>query len=427
MKLFGVTIDLFNSQKVKRLELEKEELEKKLLPKNELISKLIYNVGTKALTLIFNDGDVLTGNVDQDIVDRIKIANDKSLITKLMSSYQYEVPNEDEGFEEDDREAVSTYIDVLHGHEDFDIINGEVYFKGITSIAIPSVIVAAFVELVNNKCDCENDLKYKSLKAFTLKLLLNPIESSRNQLLTFVKKNDVRITSFGNLVLYRRCISLNENKDLIEFISKSWIKVKGWKKSPKNYVVFKNQDIYSLSELGKSCIGGEFIGNLDELYYDVPNMEENVYTSAHDRSIRIKLGEIYSIPEEQVDLDSSVCHSGGLHVASVNYNYSSYGNTPLVVLVNPSKTITVPSEEIAKMRVSEMFIVGIHENVGNHVSDDFVHDFDEKYHNNSIEELEEALKNKSLATVSISEAVSELTIKEVVNITDKLKNRIITI
>ena len=53
--------------------------------------------------------------------------------------------------------------------------------------------------------------------------------------------------------------------------------------------------------------------------------------------------------------------------------------------------------------------------------------FDELYHNQTIDELQEALKNKSFEPISVSTEVTELSLKEVVNITEVLKNRIVEI
>ena len=84
-----------------------------------------------------------------------------------------------------------------------------------------------------------------------------------------------------------------------------------------------------------------------------------------------------------------------------------------------------------KIGVKQMFIAAITEQdeEGNYVdidNQDLVN-FDELYHNESIEELLEALKTKSLGVTSVSDAVSEVSLKEVQNITNLLKNRVINL
>lgn len=84
-----------------------------------------------------------------------------------------------------------------------------------------------------------------------------------------------------------------------------------------------------------------------------------------------------------------------------------------------------------KIGVRQMFIAAIttqdengsYEDIDNQ---DLVN-FDELYHNESLEELQEALKTKSLEATSISTAVSEVSLKDVENISNILKNRIVTI
>ena len=267
-----------------------------------------------------------------------------------------------------------------------------------------------------------------------LALLLNPLKESREQLLNFVKKNDVKITSYGNLVLYRACWEAkNESDALVKFVAKEYLKIKAWKKSPKSYFVASRLNDYKLlkeEEIPKDDNPyWTNHGNLAELYSKLPEMqsEGKQYYSDHGKK-KIVIGDIYKIDDSEVNLDSGVCHSGGLHLAAVDYDYSGYGNTNLICLLNPSKTITVPSREIKKLRCSEMMVVGINPNeIGVHIDEGFYSNLDENYHNYSLEVLQEALKNKSFEPISVSTEVTELTIKEVANVTDILKNRVVEI
>ena len=254
------------------------------------------------------------------------------------------------------------------------------------------------------------------------------MQSSRNQLLTFVKNNDVRITEFGNLVLYRRCWAKDENIDLVKFVAKEYLKIKAWKKAPSNYEVFDDNGFISICG-EKRHDYNKHVGNLAELYQKLPELQKDSkqYYSDHGNK-KIVLGDIYSIEDNQVNLDAGLCAAGGLHAAAVNYDYTGFGDTPLVVLVNPSKTITVPTNDIGKMRVSEMFVVGINDKPhGEHVSEDTVHNFDGNYHNYSLEQLKSALSEKSVANVSVSDAVSDLSLKEVANVSEILAKRVISI
>jgi proline dehydrogenase len=71
---------------------------------------------------------------------------------------------------------------------------------------------------------------------FTLKLLLNPVEEARQDALSYINQYAVKLTSNGNMIMFRRIVSVADtNKELVEFISKQYVKVKSWKKSPQNY------------------------------------------------------------------------------------------------------------------------------------------------------------------------------------------------
>jgi len=436
MSIFSKTIDYLSG--VIKLRRELEELKQNVstpVVESKCKNRLIYDVNNGYVTVIDCDGSSYNGYVDKEVAEKLKTA-DTAEIIRLLSHKEEKV--EENNVEQEEKEIVSNFLDVFEGVEDFEVRGNSVYFKGITSVEIPSLIVGRFIELLTqhkNGCFKLSEFdEYNSLKAFTLKLLLNPLKSSREQLLTFVRNNRISTTINGNLVLYRACYEgkeNNENTALVKFVAKEYLKLKAWKKSPKNYWVWGCDDgTFELVKENLKNTGVESnLGNLAELYTKLPEMQSKgkQYYSSHGKK-KMVIGDIYKIEDEKVDLNADVCHAGGLHAASVDYDYSGYGNVNLVVLINPAKTITVPTYDIGKMRVSEMMIVGINPNPqGVPISEDFYCDLDDNYHNYSIEELENALQTKSLGVTSVSDAVSEVSLKEVQNITNLLKNRVINL
>lgn len=397
--------------------------------KKPCVNKLVYNVNNKTLQVISCSGDTYAGfNIEPEQLESFRNADNDTIIALLSPKKEEVVDNSN--VEEQEKELVSNFLDIFEGCDDFEIVGNNVYFKGVKSVEIPSLIAARFVELIErlNNADFNAVDEYNSLKAFTLKLLLNPLENSREQLLTFVRKNDVTITSKGNLVLYRACHEGNNVDELVKFVAKEYLKIKAWKKSPKNFEVYDTAEGLKSTDKGE-IYQDDYKGNLAELYAKLPEMQKNgkQYYSSHGRK-KMVIGDIYKIDDSEVDLDASVCASGGLHAASVDYDYSGFGDTNLVVLINPAKTITVPTYDFGKMRVSEMMIVGINPNErGVHISEDFYADLDDNYHNYSLEELEHALQNKSVEATSVSTAMSEVSLKDVEVISNLLKNRIVTI
>ena len=463
MNLLNKFKEFFTNSKVKELEekiaqIQKNQIKDVLHPikfefkgiaEEKLIQKCIYNVGTKNIDVVFTDGDVISGVIEQYTYEQIRNATSKEevldlLIPKNIKGSDYDIDKE----EDDIKIQIASIVSILSEIDDFEVVGKDVFLKGVKSIAIPSSIVAEFIRIVSEmdknrekeygleyiSKDADLGEEYNSLLMFTYKLLLNPLKESREQLLNFVKKNDVKITSYGNLVLYRACWEAkNESDALVKFVAKEYLKIKAWKKSPKNYWVNIQRETENTLMLVEDKIHelnlDGCLGNLAELYAKLPEMqsEGKQYYSDHGKK-KIVIGDIYKIDDSEVNLDSGVCHSGGLHLAAVDYDYSGYGNTNLICLLNPSKTITVPSREIKKLRCSEMMVVGINPNErGVHIDEGFYSNLDENYHNYSLEVLQEALKNKSFEPISVSTEVTELSIKEVANVTDILRNRVVEI
>ena len=462
MNLLNKFKEFFTNSKIKELEEKIAQIQKNQIqsavkksevlappPMVKLIQKCIYNVGTKNIDVVFTDGDVISGVVEQDTYEQIRNATSKEevlnlLIPKNIKGSDHDLDKEEENI----KTQIAPIVSILSEIDDFEVVGEDVFLKGVKSIAIPSSIVAEFIRLLTEIQDLQDNSselidyeqldklkeEYNSLLMFTYKLLLNPLKESREQLLNFIKKNDIKITSYGNLVLYRACWeSKTEDTELIRFVAKEYLKIKAWKKSPKNYTVASRLGNYKLllnNEIPKDDNPyWENQGNLAELYSKLPEMQSKgkQYYSDHGKK-KIVIGDIYKIDDKDVNLDANVCAAGGLHCASYDYDYSGFGDTNLIVLVNPSKTITVPTYDFSKMRVSEMMIVGINPNErGVHIDEGFYSNLDENYHNYSIDELQEAFKNKSFEPISVSTEVTELSLKEVVNITDILKNRIVEV
>ena len=462
MNLLNKFKEFFTNSKIKELEEKIAQIQKNQIvsavkksevlappPMVKLIQKCIYNVGTKNIDVVFTDGDVISGVVEQYIYEQIRNATSKEevlnlLIPKNIKGSDYDIDKE----EDDIKTQIAPIVSILSEIDDFEVVGEDVFLKGVKSIAIPSSIVAEFIRIVSeiqNLQDNSSELidyeqldkvkeEYNSLLMFTYKILLNPLKESREQLLNFVKKNDAKITSFGNLVLYRACWEAKSESDaLVKFVAKEYLKIKSWKKSPKSYFVASRLNDYKLFKEGEISKDDNPYwtnhGNLAELYSKLPEMqsEGKQYYSDHGKK-KIVIGDIYKIDDKDVNLDANVCAAGGLHCASYDYDYSGFGDTNLIVLVNPSKTITVPTYDFSKMRVSEMMIVGINPNErGIHIDEGFYSNLDENYHNQSIDELQKSLKNKSFEPISVSTEVTELSIKEVVNVTDILRNRVVEI
>lgn len=409
---------------------------------------IIFSNGN--ITVVFDDGVVLDKmGVDKDFLQKVREAKTQKEIEDMMINVSAVIPPPPPPCvieTEEEKQIVQDNLDVLRKHKDFVIEGDKVCMKGV-SLPIPTIVLASFIEILEKQeilklaIEMDNGSKidhltiededlfdqYHALKMFWLKLALNPLPQSREDLLVFCRNNNVRITNNGNLVLYRRIVSLKgADKTYVSFVSQSYYSLKKKGEDVRNYAVGrKPQGTYYFVNLEDNFVEKELIGNLQVLYWELPNYETNRFTSAHDNKVSIKVGGVYSIPEDKINLNNGICAAGGLHAAAVDYNYSGFGDTPVVVLVNPCKAITVPRGEIGKLRTTEMFIACVNNKPqGTHFDEDALVAFDEEYHSHTLDELELAAAKASLDTLAVKDNLPPINLVDLTTITNMLKNRV---
>ena len=136
----------------------------------------------------------------------------------------------------------------------------------------------------------------------------------------------MKIDRHGNFYAYRRVKTVgNDSKELVDFISNAYNKIKAvWKKKTKNYEVWRNFNnpsefhLLKVGDINKKSfeVSLSYIGNLKNLYLDLPNMSENRYTDAHTGKMDYRVGQIASIPRDEGDDDNTVNCGKGLHICS---------------------------------------------------------------------------------------------------------------
>jgi len=447
--------EFFTPSKVKELEEKVLQLEQKLpvlqkgtdlveeIEKNKvekIISKILYNTNTKNIDIILSNGNVLSGIVEKDIYEEITNCNDELMILDLISPTKEEIKGSD--FDLEVEKTITPLINILSSNSNFEIENNKVYLKGIKSIAIPSSIVGEFIRLHSEI----NYYKYQSLYStpvktykeefnallmFTFWLLLNPIESSRNDCLTFIKKNDIQLTSNGLLICYRNVVSKGStNKELIKFISENYFKKKKQKKSTKNYSIYSRLGDLVICKNNKLPEENnpywENIGNLHELYQNLHTLKENTYTDNHTRTKTIKIGSIYKEDEDKIDLDNTIECSSGLHIGGKQFLFDSFGDTGVIALINPMFVRSVPVADAHKMRVSEMFISAIVDKEEFDNLNELI-DFSQEYCSSTLEDLQIELSNKVFEKLSCQDNLPITSLKEIIDITKVLSARIVKV
>lgn len=229
-----------------------------------------------------------------------------------------------------------------------------IYMKGI-NISIPKFLADKIAESEGK--ELEGLINFWKLCA------LNPDPRARQDLFGFLKGGNFTITNSGYFVAYRNVLIKKDgsNPTLTDFVNKSWMKIKGWKKSPKNYGVGKRADgSYVFMHINKKALKNtyEYVGNLNDLYKN-PKVQNKVYTDQRTKTFTIEIGKIVQMDRKKCDSDPHRDCSYGLHVGNKSFlSRGSFGNIGIAVLVNPSKVVAVPEYNQNKMRVCEYLPIG---------------------------------------------------------------------
>ena len=342
------------------------------------------------LTIILNDGDIISKH--PATIDDFNRARDARSEIELFT-----VCSSKEGLEEKRKfeEEVKRNAAILEGCKklakltDFDLRDGSIYMSGINR-SLPPMMVEEFASIVGRRNPLEplsNNEEYEALKRFWMWCCLNPRAEVAEKLFEFLKKNSFKITKQGFFVALRNVVTLHGSNELVHFVSNAYNKVKAvWKKRPDDYHVFLengeykmvhgdamytketcpceycdgsgtipgyDEDDYEDSEECPECNGtgeyedlvlaveGENIGNLTELYLDLPNRAENRFTDAYTKTFDIRIGRPVSMPMEKCRWNTDDCGAEGLHFTSDEIHYVGCGDTSVLVLINPMKVVGI--------------------------------------------------------------------------------------
>jgi hypothetical protein len=204
--------------------------------------------------------------------------------------------------------------------------------------------------------DFEDREDFQAIDRFWMWCSLNPNAESREDLFRFLKYHEMQLTNQGMFLAYRRVVSKNaQNKGLVGFVSSNYVKVKAnWKKNPIHYTVYEKDGIYELFHVTNDTPSEDYtydaIGNLQDLYLNLPTMQEDQFTDAHTHTMDYRIGVEARIERYQGNQSNQVSCSKGLHVASKAYDYSGFGDTAILVAVNPMDVLAVPRGEDGKLR-----------------------------------------------------------------------------
>lgn len=383
------------------------------------------------LIVVLPDGNVLTKpNASEDDFYAALNSKTETELRTVLASQQVVADMEAKKKEEARLKAIQKGIQTLAELDDFVVENNTVYLSG-TSRSMPQLLVEKFIEIVetqkyytgfgNLQEDLNNNDEYLAHKNFFMWCCLNPRAEVAHELYRFLTENSFRITKQGFFVALRNVVTLHGSPELVHFVSNTYNKVKAvWKKNPNEYTVFLENGEYKLVHDSKleetktftdtrcpECDGdgywedfdgdthdcehcngtgeveeyeytetvyvnhGQKIGNLVELYLDLPNREENRFTDDWTKTFDIRVGQITSMPMEECNWSTQDCAAAGLHFTADQIHYVGCGDQSVLILINPMKVVgigthkgrcyeylpimTVPREEATKILHDGMF------------------------------------------------------------------------
>jgi hypothetical protein len=383
------------------------------------------------LTVVLNNGEILSKSEATEH-DYYGVVNAKSFEDIINVISTPKVCEERMEYEKEFKKmkALREGIESLSYLRDFRVEGQSVYLKG-TSRSMPQLLVEKFIEVVDRVGNessedfisvvLDQDDEYVALKNFFMWCCLNPRAEVANELYRFLNENSFRITKQGFFVALRNVVTLHGSPELVHFVSNTYNKVKAvWKKNPNEYTIFLENGEYKLVHDDKlftiethtstdcqECNGaggwydeneewedcdicngtgeveeyeytitvprdhGKEIGNLTELYLDLPNREENRFTDDWTKTFDIRVGQLTSMPQEECNWSTQDCAAAGLHFTADQINYVGCGDQSVLILINPMKVVgigqhkgrcyeylpimTVPREEATRILHDGMF------------------------------------------------------------------------
>lgn len=323
------------------------------------------------LTIVLNDGSIISkpGATNDDFQYARKATTEEQLLN-LVACQEVVAERKKNEAEVARARAIRQGVERLAQLEDFRMEGDSVYIVGINR-SLPQLLVEEFLVIANrngfNNYALANDDEFQSLKRFFMWCCLNPRAEVADKLYNFLKKNSFKITKQGFFVALRNVVTLHGGTELVQFVSNAYNKVKAvWKKSPDAYEVYlkdgqysfihkddtydtevhnsydEDEDEYYDEEITVKLPNlGEYIGNLTELYLDLPNRAENRFTDAHTRTFDIRVGRPVSMDPGACRWNTDDCGAEGLHFTADEIHYVGCGDQSVLVLINPMKVVGI--------------------------------------------------------------------------------------
>jgi hypothetical protein len=332
---------------------------------------------------VMNHGNIITkAPATSEDFNAARACTTEACLFDLVSSDEIKEQRRKAEAEYERAKAIQRGAQYLATLEEFEMKEGSLYLKGINR-TLPPLLVEEFLDVVGRHNGTDND-EFKALHRFFMWCCLNPRAEVADKLFNFLKKNSFKITKQGFFVALRNVVTLHGSTELVHFVSNAYNKVKAvWKKKPDDYTIFLENGEYKMvqndnltkrvpchycdgtgsipegdygdgwedSDECPECYGegyyteyidhGEKIGNLTELYLDLPNRAENRFTDAYTKTFDIRIGRAVNMDPNACRWNTDDCGAEGLHFTSDEIHYVGCGDTSVLVLINPMKVVGI--------------------------------------------------------------------------------------
>lgn len=372
------------------------------------------------VTVITDDGQVISATCTEEQFKQVHAyvrANDVEAVKNLLVP---ELCAEEKKFVDKKHAVENIHTMAQHMTHLFEIKNDALYRLGI-NLSVPEELALAYVGAYQEhlsyceEWDCEEPFEeqedFLALDRFWMWCSLNPNAQSREDLFRFLQHHEMQITKQGMFLAYRRVVNKGSNKALVNFVSNWYVKVKAkWKKNPMHYTVYEKDGMYELFHVTNDTPSEDYsydaMGNLQDLYLNLPTMQEDQFTDAHTHTMDYRIGVEARIPRHEGNQSNQVTCSKGLHVASKAYNYSGFGDTAIIVAVNPMDVLAVPHGEDGKLRTCAFTPVAVlEEDEENKILDEEDMDFTDilfEHYNSQVENLRDLVQNNTAYELSVN-------------------------
>jgi hypothetical protein len=437
--------------------------------------KLVNDV----LTIVLKDGSIITKpGATADDFKRARACFTENMLIDLVATQEVVQERKEREDEVKRFKAIHKGFELLSKFSHFRVEGNSVYLSGINR-SLPQLLIERFLEIVSSyeqysiqqteELLLQND-EFVGLKRFFMWACLNPRVEVANSLFDFLSKNGMKITKQGFFVALRNVVTSHGSAELVHFISNAYNKVKAvWKKKPDDYHVFLENGAYKMvhtdaltytmiedcdycngtgidpecdedtdcpdcggsgeTEVTYPKDNGQLIGNLTELYLDLPNRAENRFTDNWTRTFDIRIGQVVSMPSEDCNWSTQDCATAGLHFAGHTAPYVLCGDTTVFTLHNPMKVVGIGTEKGRCWEYLPFMTTNVTE--ANEIMNDKDFDFlqlDEAYAIRELENLAEKAKEGFQTETSKHDfnlpSISVHEINNIVKSLDEMKNEI---